>query len=196
VQRRGGPVEDIRPGDAVWIAADEKHWHGAAPNTSMTHIAIQKGRTEVLGIGWSRLATSNSKRKQRRCRFRVGALRALRQRIPAFVQALRRYCTTVRLPVNVHVGLLDHVLLQPALHNCMSGVDGTSRFSRVKFPCMLGSSTAQSPINARDFALIGVAFRTLEQRRRSDFRPLSWLNNPACMFPCQRFTCSLATARA
>jgi hypothetical protein len=41
-------------------------------------------------------------------------LRALRQRIPAFVQALRRYCTTVRLPINVHVGLLDHVLLQPA----------------------------------------------------------------------------------
>jgi hypothetical protein len=69
---------------------------------------------------------------------RSSSLRTLRQRIPAFVQSLRRYCTTVRLPINVHVGPLDHVLLQPALHNCMSSVDGTSRFSRVKFPCMLG----------------------------------------------------------
>jgi hypothetical protein len=58
--------------------------------------------------------------------------------IRALVRALRRYCTTVRLPINVHVGLLDHVLLQPALHNYMSGVDKTSRFSRMKFPCMLG----------------------------------------------------------
>jgi hypothetical protein len=55
------------------------------------------------------------------------------------------HCTTVRLPVNVHVGLLDHVLLQPALHNCMSGVDGTSRFSRVKFPCMLGVFNRAEP---------------------------------------------------
>jgi hypothetical protein len=45
---------------------------------------------------------------------RSASLHALRQRFPAFVRALRRYCTTVRLPINVHVGLLDHVLLQPA----------------------------------------------------------------------------------
>lgn len=42
VQREGGPVEEIRPGDVVWIEAGEKHWHGAAPNTAMTHIAIQE----------------------------------------------------------------------------------------------------------------------------------------------------------
>ena len=41
-QRWGGPVEDIRPGDVVWFAPGEKHWHGAAPTTAMTHIAIQE----------------------------------------------------------------------------------------------------------------------------------------------------------
>jgi quercetin dioxygenase-like cupin family protein len=40
VQRAGGPVEEIRPGDIVWFPPGEKHWHGAAPNTAMTHIAI------------------------------------------------------------------------------------------------------------------------------------------------------------
>jgi len=38
----GGPVEEIRPGDVVWIPPGEKHWHGAAPTTAMTHIAIQE----------------------------------------------------------------------------------------------------------------------------------------------------------
>jgi quercetin dioxygenase-like cupin family protein len=41
-QRWGGPVEEIRPGDVVWFAPGEKHWHGAAPGTAMTHIAIQE----------------------------------------------------------------------------------------------------------------------------------------------------------
>jgi quercetin dioxygenase-like cupin family protein len=42
-QREGGPIEEIRPGDVVWFAAGEKHWHGASPTTAMTHIAIQEG---------------------------------------------------------------------------------------------------------------------------------------------------------
>jgi quercetin dioxygenase-like cupin family protein len=42
VQREGGPIEEIRPGDVVWFAPGEKHWHGAAPATAMTHIAIQE----------------------------------------------------------------------------------------------------------------------------------------------------------
>jgi quercetin dioxygenase-like cupin family protein len=42
VQREGGPVEVIRPGDVVWFAPGEKHWHGASPTTGMTHIAIQE----------------------------------------------------------------------------------------------------------------------------------------------------------
>ena len=39
-QRDGGPKEEIRPGDVVWIPAGEKHWHGATAATAMTHIAI------------------------------------------------------------------------------------------------------------------------------------------------------------
>ncbi len=42
VQREGGPIEEIRPGDVVWFPAGEKHWHGAAPQVAMTHIAIQE----------------------------------------------------------------------------------------------------------------------------------------------------------
>ena len=42
VQRAGGPIEEIRPGDVVWIPAGEKHWHGAAPEVAMTHIAIHE----------------------------------------------------------------------------------------------------------------------------------------------------------
>ena len=41
-QRWGGPVEEIRPGDVVLIQPNEKHWHGAAPTTAMTHIAIHE----------------------------------------------------------------------------------------------------------------------------------------------------------
>lgn len=42
VQREDGPIEEIRPGDVVWFPPGEKHWHGAAPTTAMTHIAIQE----------------------------------------------------------------------------------------------------------------------------------------------------------
>ena len=42
VQREGGPVEEIRPGDVVWFPPGEKHWHGATPSTAMTHIAVQE----------------------------------------------------------------------------------------------------------------------------------------------------------
>lgn len=42
VQRWGGPIEEIRPGDVIWFAPGEKHWHGAAPTTAMTHMALQE----------------------------------------------------------------------------------------------------------------------------------------------------------
>jgi quercetin dioxygenase-like cupin family protein len=41
-QRAGGVIEEIRPGDVVWFAPGEKHWHGATPTAAMTHIAIQE----------------------------------------------------------------------------------------------------------------------------------------------------------
>jgi quercetin dioxygenase-like cupin family protein len=51
VQRDGGKVEEIRPGDVVWIAPGEKHWHGAAPTTAMTHIAIHE-RQGGKAVDW------------------------------------------------------------------------------------------------------------------------------------------------
>jgi quercetin dioxygenase-like cupin family protein len=42
VQREGGSIEEIRPGDVVWFEPGEKHWHGAAATTAMSHIAIQE----------------------------------------------------------------------------------------------------------------------------------------------------------
>ena len=42
VQREGGEIEEVKAGDIVWFPAGEKHWHGAAPDTAMSHIAIQE----------------------------------------------------------------------------------------------------------------------------------------------------------
>ena len=42
VQREGGSVEEIHPGDVVWFAPNEKHWHGATATIAMAHIAIQE----------------------------------------------------------------------------------------------------------------------------------------------------------
>jgi quercetin dioxygenase-like cupin family protein len=51
VQREGGPIEEVRPGDIVWFAPNEKHWHGASPTTGMTHIAIQE-RLDGKVVDW------------------------------------------------------------------------------------------------------------------------------------------------
>lgn len=51
VQRDGGPVEEIRPGDVIWFAPGEKHWHGATATTAMTHIAIQE-RLDGKAVDW------------------------------------------------------------------------------------------------------------------------------------------------
>ncbi len=52
VQAWGGPVREIRPGDTVWIAPQEKHWHGASPTMGMVHLAIQEndGSTHVTWL--------------------------------------------------------------------------------------------------------------------------------------------------
>lgn len=51
VQRWGGPMEEIRPGDVVWFPPGLKHWHGAAPNSAMTHLAIQEHQEGKL-VDW------------------------------------------------------------------------------------------------------------------------------------------------
>ncbi len=65
VQREGGPVEEVYPGDIVWIEANEKHWHGATASNGMTHIAIQESLNGKV-VDWMEKVTdqqyNNSKR--------------------------------------------------------------------------------------------------------------------------------------
>ena len=51
-QREGGPVEVIYPGDRVFFEPGENHWHGAAPNRFMTHIAIQQADESGSPVTW------------------------------------------------------------------------------------------------------------------------------------------------
>jgi len=60
-QHWGGPVEEIRPGDVVWFAPEEKHWHGASPTTAMTHIAIQE-RKDGKVVEWMEHVTDEQYR--------------------------------------------------------------------------------------------------------------------------------------
>jgi quercetin dioxygenase-like cupin family protein len=62
IQQWGGPIEEIRTGDVIWIPPGVKHWHGAAPTTAMTHIAIQ----EALGgkaVEWLEKVSDEQYRK-------------------------------------------------------------------------------------------------------------------------------------
>lgn len=49
-QTEGQPVQTIRPGDVVWIPPGEKHWHGAAPDTGMSHLALQEAQSGVAAV--------------------------------------------------------------------------------------------------------------------------------------------------
>ncbi len=51
VQPGGGPVREIRAGDTVWIPPGEEHWHGAAPTTGMTHVAMQEA-LDGSAVNW------------------------------------------------------------------------------------------------------------------------------------------------
>jgi len=56
-QRRGGPVEVIRPGDRVFFEPNEEHWHGAAPDRFMTHIAMQQQDAQGNVVSWGEHVT-------------------------------------------------------------------------------------------------------------------------------------------
>jgi quercetin dioxygenase-like cupin family protein len=56
VQREGGPIEEIRPGDIVWFEPGEKHWHGATPDCAMTHVAIAEMK-DGLAVIWMEKVT-------------------------------------------------------------------------------------------------------------------------------------------
>jgi quercetin dioxygenase-like cupin family protein len=60
-QRWDGPIEDIRPGDVIWFAPGEKHWHGAYPTTAMSHIAIQE-RLDGKAVEWMEHVTDHQYR--------------------------------------------------------------------------------------------------------------------------------------
>jgi quercetin dioxygenase-like cupin family protein len=60
-QREGGGIEEIRPGDIVVFAPGEKHWHGAAPTTAMTHIAIQES-LDGKAVEWMEKVTDEQYR--------------------------------------------------------------------------------------------------------------------------------------
>jgi quercetin dioxygenase-like cupin family protein len=62
VQRDGGAIEEIRPGDVVWFPPGEKHWHGASPTTAMTHIAIQEGLNGRF-VDWMEKVTDEQYKK-------------------------------------------------------------------------------------------------------------------------------------
>jgi quercetin dioxygenase-like cupin family protein len=62
VQREGGQVEEIRPGDVVWFAPGEKHWHGAAPTTAITHIAVQE-QLDGKAVDWMEKVSDEQYRK-------------------------------------------------------------------------------------------------------------------------------------
>jgi quercetin dioxygenase-like cupin family protein len=51
VQREGGPIEEIHPGDVIWFPPGEKHWHGASPTSAMTHLAIQE-QLDGKAVDW------------------------------------------------------------------------------------------------------------------------------------------------
>jgi quercetin dioxygenase-like cupin family protein len=65
VQREGGPIEEIRAGDIVWIEPGEKHWHGASPTTAMTHVAIAEGLDGKV-VDWMEHVTDDQYQRQTR----------------------------------------------------------------------------------------------------------------------------------
>ena len=56
VQRDGGEIEEIRPGDVIWFSPGERHWHGATATTGMTHIAVQE-RLNGSAVDWKEHVT-------------------------------------------------------------------------------------------------------------------------------------------
>ncbi|HLY48224.1 MAG TPA: cupin domain-containing protein [Solirubrobacteraceae bacterium] len=56
-QRRGGPIEELHPGDRVYFEPGEEHWHGAAPNRLMTHVAIHEADDSGSSVTWGEHVT-------------------------------------------------------------------------------------------------------------------------------------------
>ena len=85
MQREGGPVEEVRPGDVVWFPPGEKHWHGATSTTAMTHIAIQEALDGKM-VDW--LENVSDEQYKGRVTRGLALARTCHPRCPAMVQ----YC--------------------------------------------------------------------------------------------------------
>lgn len=62
VQSEGGPVQEVRPGDVIWVPPGVRHWHGASPTTAMTHIAINE-LLDGKNVEWMEHVTDQQYRK-------------------------------------------------------------------------------------------------------------------------------------
>lgn len=62
VQREGGPIEEVYPGDVVWFSPGERHWHGATATTGMTHLAIQE-KLNGIAVDWMEKVTDEEYQK-------------------------------------------------------------------------------------------------------------------------------------
>ncbi len=62
IQSWGGPIEEIHPGDVVWVPAGEKHWHGAKETTALTHIAIEEELDNKI-VNWMEKVSDEQYRK-------------------------------------------------------------------------------------------------------------------------------------
>jgi quercetin dioxygenase-like cupin family protein len=89
-QREGGPVEEIRPGDVVWFAPGEKHWHGATPTTAVTHIAIQE-KLDGRVVDWMEHVAEEQYRKGMNADVGVRAVPPFRQKQGERMGHGRRY---------------------------------------------------------------------------------------------------------
>ena len=92
MQRWGDPVEEIRKGDVVWIPPGQKHWHGAAPNNSMAHIAIVE-QLDGKSVEWMEKVSDAQYREPVRDQ---GSERAISERkAPTVSRADWRLCAQV-----------------------------------------------------------------------------------------------------
>ena len=63
VQKAGEPIREILPGDTVWIPPGERHWHGAAAECSLVHLAVQQGMPDGNEVTWFELVADEEYRR-------------------------------------------------------------------------------------------------------------------------------------
>ncbi|MDB6170974.1 MAG: carboxymuconolactone decarboxylase family protein [Chthoniobacteraceae bacterium] len=71
IQREGGPIEEIHQGDVVWIPPGQKHWHGASPTNSLTHIAIQEA-VDGKAVDWLEKVTEEQYHMKTNAELKTG----------------------------------------------------------------------------------------------------------------------------